>query len=348
MAEPQNPRRHPVRMQDVAAEGQVSTSTVSRVLGGNDSRIPEATRERVLAVAAAMGYRPNAIASGLRLQTTHTIGFISDVIASSPNAGAMVQGAQDAAWRAGKVLMLVNTGGDPDLEHEAIDTLLQRQVDGLIYATMYHQVVEPPPALRTVPCVLLDARSSTDSFSSVVPDEAGGAAAAVRVLADAGHTRIGYLNSAAGVPAAAERYAGYQAELTRLGLAADDHLVEDDIDEFEGGLAAAGRLLDLEDAPTALFCFNDRMAAGAIRAAHKRGLRVPDDLSVVGFDNQELVALLTDPPLTTVQLPHYEMGCWAVDQLLAAMNGPETVTRHRAACTLVERASVAPPPGAAP
>lgn len=351
MAEPPqvapDPRRHPLRMQDVAAEAGVSKSTVSRVLGGIDSGIPEATRERVLAIAAAMGYRPNAIASGLRRQTSDTIGFISDVIASTPHAGAMVQGAQDAAWRAGKVLMLVNTGGDPEVEHKAIDTMLQRQVDGLIYATMYHQVVEPPQELHTVPCVLLDARSSTDPISSVVPDEAGGAAVAVRALADAGHTRIGFLNSAAGVPAAAERYAGYQAELTRHGLATGDHLVEADTDEFEGGLAAAGRLLDLEDPPTALFCFNDRMAAGAIRAARERGLRVPDDLSVVGFDNEELVALLTDPPLTTVQLPHYEMGRWAVDQVLAAMNGPEAVTRHRAACTLVERASVAPPPGSA-
>lgn len=332
-------------MQDVASEAGVSTSTVSRVLGGIDSGIPEVTRERVAAVAEAMGYRPNAIASGLRKKTSDTIGFVSDVIASTPNAGAMVQGAQDAAWRAGKVLVLVNTGGDPEVEHKAIDTMLQRQVDGLIYATMYHQIVVPPHALLSVPSVLLDARSETTPISSVVPDETGGAAAAVRLLVEAGHRRIGFLNSAAQVPAAGERLAGYRAELARSGIGIDPNLVADDTDEFEGGIAGAGRLLDSTDPPTALFCFNDRMAAGAIRAARERGVRVPDDLSVVGFDNQELVALLTDPPLTTLQLPHAEMGRWAVEHLLGRLGtgAHQEFVEHRAECVLIPRASVAPP-----
>ncbi|MDP3177191.1 MAG: LacI family DNA-binding transcriptional regulator, partial [Spirochaetaceae bacterium] len=159
----------------------VSTSTVSVVLSGKAAArgIPEATAQRVLAAAAELGYRPNAIASGLRRQTSDTIGFISDVIATTPHAGAMVQGAQDAAWKAGKVLIIVNTGVDPTIEHRAIEAMLQRQVDGLVYATMYHEFIEPPAELREAPAVLLDCRCADPTLSSVAPDEEGGARAAM-------------------------------------------------------------------------------------------------------------------------------------------------------------------------
>lgn len=344
MDESTPPRRaRRVTMEDVANAAGVSKTTVSRVLGGIDAGIPKDTQQRVNDLAEAMGYRPNMLASALRRQTSDTIGFVSDVIASTPNAGAMVQGAQDAAWTFGKVLLLTNTGGIPEVERKAIETMHQRQVDGVVYATMYHQVRELPAGLDDLPCVLLDVRSRGSNLSSVAPDESAGAAEAVRYLAGLGHRRIGFINSAAAIPAAHERLAGYREELIRQGLEFDDALIAYDLDEFTGGIAAASRLLDLDLPPTALFCFNDRMAAGAIRAARLRGMSVPAELSVVGFDNQELVALLTDPPLTTFQLPHYEMGQWAVQQLLGEVQGSMSRVEHRIPFRFIERESAAAP-----
>ena len=334
-------------MKDVADRAGVSASTVSLVLSGKHSAIPEATRQRVLDAATELGYRRNALAAGLRRQMSDTIGFISDLIATTPHAGAMVQGAQDAAGEVGKVLLMINTGGDPSVEHRAIETMLARQVDGLVYAAMYHRFISPPPALREVPAVLLDARSADSTLSSVAPDEEGGAFAATSALIDAGHRRIGYIQSEAPIPAADERLRGYVAALEAGGIAFDPGLVVPGVDEHPGGFAAASVLLARPDRPSAVFCFNDRMAAGAVHAAHRLGLSVPRDLSMVGFDNEELVALLVEPPLTTVQLPHYEMGRWAADHLLQVAAGG-AATQHRLPCPLVVRESVGPPPEASP
>lgn len=329
---------HRVTQADVARRAEVSAATVSRVLSGRDAAIPEPTRQRVLAVAQEMNYRRNAIAAGLRLKTTDTIGFISDVIATTPHAGAMVQGAQDAAWLHGKLLILVNTGGDADVERRALHAMLDRQVDGLIYATMYHQFREVPSLLEHVPSVLLDVRSPTSLQTSVVPDEYGAAHAATTYLISLGHTAIGFVNSTADIPATRERRAGYVAALLDAGITPIPGFTVADIDEYDGGMRCADTLLALPEPPTALYCFNDRMAAGVMRTARHRGLSVPEDLSVVGTDNQELVALMTESPLTTFQLPHYEMGRRAVEELLA----PVSAMSSRAVSvplTLVERSS---------
>ncbi len=341
------PRRTP-SLRDVAERAQVSPSTVSLVLNDKAAArgIPETTASRVLAAVAELGYRPNAMAAGLRKQTSDTIGLVSDVIATSPHAGSMIQGAQDAAWEAGKVLMIVNTGDDPSVQNRAIDIMLQRQVEGFIFATMYHRIVEPPIALRELPAVLLDCRCSNEECSWVVPDEEGGAFAATTHLLEAWHRRIGYLQSGAAIPAAVERLRGYRSALESFGVEFDPELVVDGLDEFTGGLEAASELLSRGARPSAIFCFNDRMAAGAVRAAHRMGLVIPRDLSIVGYDNEELVASFTDPPLTTVRLPHYEMGHWAVTNLLGRISGRvEGPTQERISCPLVIRESVAGPSG---
>lgn len=335
-------------LKDVAARAEVSPTTVSMVLNGKAGpNIPPDTQARVVAAAAALGYRPNAMARSLRRQRSDTIGVISDEIATTPFAGAMLQGAQDAAWAAGVVLLLVNTGRDPDIEARAIEIMLDRQVDAIVYATMYHQVVSPPPALRDVRAVLLDARTLDGSLPSVVPDDIGAARSAVEILVDRGHRRIGWVTTEEPVPAAAERLAGYREVLQGRGITFDPSLVEAGPGgDTHSGLEAAGRLLDRPNRPTALFCFNDRMAMGAYRAIRLRGLKVPSDVSVVGFDNMEQIAPWLDPPLTTMQLPHYEMGRWAVEQVLrdpGPVGGDEMPPQCRMPCAAIERASVAPP-----
>lgn len=337
--------RRRARMSDVAARAGVSTTTVSLVLSGKAGRsIPDVTKERVYEASRELGYRANTLARNLRRQSSETIGLISDTIASTPHAGLMIRGADQVAAAAGMTLVLVNTERDPDVEARAIDSLLARQVDALIYATMWHQVVEPPAALTEIPSVLLDARSGKPDDAWVVPDEEGGGHAATSYLIASGHTRIGYIHETNGYPAYLERFAGYQRALAEHGLEFDPQLVEADQNDPFGGAAATARLLSLPDPPTAIQCYTDRMAMGAYRAIRRAGLAIPDDISVIGFDNQDQIAPWLDPPLTTVELPHEAMGRWAVEHLLRVLSGEaEGPHQQRLECPLVVRDSVAPP-----
>jgi LacI family transcriptional regulator len=179
----------------------------------------------------------------------------------------------------------------------------------------------------------------------VVPDEVAGARAAVRELLDHGHRRIALAHNREAVPAAEERLRGYRGTLAASGIAFDPALVAPDDSTTEGGRRALARLLDLPERPTAVFCFNDRMAMGAYEVAAARGLRIPEDLSIVGFDDQPEIAAALLPGLTTVALPHHEMGTWAVEALLGRpppASGDAAVER-RMPCPLIRRQSVGPP-----
>jgi LacI family transcriptional regulator len=330
-------------LRDVAAAAEVSRTTASLILNGKTDDFSPTTVARVLEAAQRLRYRPNAVARSLRRQRTHTVGVISDQIATTAPAGATIRGAHEAAWKAGHVLVVIDTGGDVEFERVAIGALLERQVDGLLYARMKHLVVDVPAELSEVPTVLLNARSPTGEHSGVVPDEAGGARSAVRALTSLGHRRIGFLQSGDAVPAASERLDGYQGALAEAGLSFDPGLVV--IDATEGvSPDAAVRLLSGPSPPTAIFAFNDHTALGAYNGATRLGLSVPRDLSIIGFDNQEALAIRLDPPLTSVELPHYEMGWWAMERLEGLIQGQALEpVQHRAACPIVERRSLAPP-----
>jgi LacI family transcriptional regulator len=330
-------------MAELARAAGVSMATASRALSDHP-RVAAGTRARVQSVAADLGYVHNTVARTLRTNRSYTLGLISDQIATTPYAGRIILGAQEAAAAQGWLLLLLNSGGDPELERREIQTLLQRQVDGLLYAAMYHQVVSPPPLLTHVPSVLLDARADDASLPSVVPDEVGGARAAVAELVRHGHRRIGLVTHADDIPATHGRLQGYREELLAAGLPFDPSLVAVGPSTSQGGYPAALALLERTDRPTALFCFNDRMAMGAYQAAATLGLRVPEDVSVIGFDNQETVADCLRPGLTTMALPHYEMGVWAVEAVLARIHQPDAAVQHAVlGCPLVVRESVAPP-----
>jgi LacI family transcriptional regulator len=315
------------------------------VLSGKaGSSIPDVTKERVFEASRELGYRANTIARDLRARTSDTIGLISDVIASTPYAGDMIRGADQVAAAAGKTLMIVNTERDSGVEARAIDSMLARQVDAIVYATMWHRIVEAPPELREAHYVILDARTTDAGDSWVVPDDARGGYTATCHLIEAGHRRIGYVREDNEYPADPERFAGYRRALAEHGLAFDERLVAVDRNDPFGGTAAAARLLALEEPPTAIQCYTDRMAMGAYRAIRRAGLRVPHDISVIGYDNQDLIAPWLDPPLTTIQLPHEAMGRWAVEHLLRVLSGEAEGPRQlRMECPLVVRDSVAPP-----
>lgn len=333
-------------IKDVAEQSGVSITTVSHVLNEvHGKRVSQETRERVLKAAEDLLYRPNRLARGLRTQRTQMIGFLSDRVSTTPFAGKLILGAQDAAAEAGCLLVLLNSGGDPAVEEREVEALLERGVDGIVYAAFYHQIITPPAGLTRGPAVLLDAQSPESAISSVIPDEVGGARAAVQELLAAGHRRIGFVSNIDDIPATRLRLIGFRQALEVYGLPYDPSLVVAADVTAPGGLAGATELLTRADPPTALFCFNDRLAMGAYQAAAELGLAIPDDLSIVGFDDQELISDSLRPGLTTIALPHYEMGQWAVRNLLEQIASVEPLPPRHALmpCPVIRRGSVGPP-----
>ncbi|GAB3657693.1 LacI family DNA-binding transcriptional regulator [Zhihengliuella somnathii] len=340
-----------VGIKDVAAAAGVSVTTVSHVL--NDvayARVKPGTRERVQEAARKLGYGPNRLARALRTQRSGMIGFISEEIATTPHAGRIILGAEETARARGYRIMIINSTstGSPESKESQVADLRDRQVDGILYATMYHRLLRVPAALAGMPAVLVDSEDIGRSIASVVPDETNGARSAVQTLIDAGHTRIGMLNNTDDVPATHSRLAAFRDTLEDAGLEFHADLVQAELSEVAGGYQAALRLLRSEDPPSAVFCYNDRMAMGAYRAAGELGLRIPEDISFVGFDNQQLIAENLHPALTTVALPHYEMGAWATEKLIDAIEGKidlEALSEHPTVlpCPMAYRDSVAAP-----
>ncbi|WP_417374425.1 LacI family DNA-binding transcriptional regulator [Glutamicibacter protophormiae] len=341
-----------VGIKDVAVAAGVSVTTVSHVLNDvPNTRASEQTRDRVKAAATALGYRPNRLARSLRTQMSEMVGLVTEEIATTPHAGQIILGAQEAASKRDLVLTIINArlNPRPRVGADEIRALIERQVDGVIYATVFHDVVSLPKEMNSVPSVLIGAQDRAGRIPSVVPDERGGAASVVEMLAASGHLRIGFLASAVDVPATRGRYAGYCEAMAAAGLTAEEMVVAAE-PEASGGYLAAGQLLAREPAqrPTAMFCYNDRMAVGAYRAASECGLRIPDDVSIVGFDDQAPIPESLFPALTTVTLPHYDMGAWAVNTLAEMMverKQPERVSSYpvQLPCPIAARGSVAPP-----
>jgi LacI family transcriptional regulator, galactose operon repressor len=337
-----------IGISDVAAAAGVSASTVSVVLNNVESaRVHPHTRERIWKAANDLGYVPNGLARGLRLQRSDVIGFVSDEVATTPYAGNMILGAQETARQSGRLLMVVDTCGDAAVEEAALTSLLQRQVDGVLYAAMYHRRVAVPDLLGKTPSVLVNAIAEDRAVSSVVPDENAGVRLAVSELLDHGHRRIGYAGSAESILAAPMRLRAYRSTLRRAGITPPREWIAAELPTAHGGYLAGLGLLRRADRPTAIFCYSDTLAVGVYHAAQELGLRIPGDLSVVGFDNLELIATNLFPGLTTVSLPHYDMGAWAVGQLLAQIADPTAAPRHaKIAGVLHRRESVAAPAGA--
>ncbi len=332
-----------VSLQDIAKYAGVGAGTVSRVLN-NDPHVSDRAREKVLQAIEKLNYRPSHSARHLRTQRSHTIGFITDYIASTPFAGAMIKGAQDVAWSQKKVLLIANTGGIPDIEQAAVEDMLERQVEAIIYAAMWHRMVVLPPNIRDVPVVLLDCFCEDRSLPSVVPDEFQGGYDATEVLLKKGHRRIAFINIdlSVSIPAPTGRLAGYQQALAAYGLSFDEVLLRYGNAQADTGYERTLELMQLTEPPTAIFCGNDRMAMGSYMALKELGKNIPGDVSVIGFDNQSIIAKYLRPPLSTMALPHYAMGKWAVEHLLKADSDDDfdKAVQHLIACPYIERESV--------
>ena len=322
--------RRRITLADVAEATGVSTTTVSLVLAGRgrDLRISEEVERRVRSTAQELGYRRNTLSVGLRTGRTQTIGFVSDTVASSLLAGTMIKGALEAAHQRGFMLFFGESGGDPDVERALVEAMHDRRVDGIIFAAMYTRRVAVPEGLDDGPAVLLNALPATrSSVPAVLPDEVEAGRAAARVLVDAGHRRGVHLVGAGpglrDVPpnsiAARERLIGIREVFAAAGVeVVSAHQCRKWMPE--DGYDTTREILR-RHRPAALLCLNDRLAFGAYQAVADAGLSVPDDVSVVSFDDHPIASWLR-PRLTTVALPHHELGAKAVEVLFAASEQP--------------------------
>lgn len=329
---------------DVAELAGVSRTTVSFVLNGVENiAIPDDTRERVQRAAAELGFRPNAMARSLRGGRSNVLGLLTSDIVTTPYSVEIVKGAQDEAMARGQTLLIIDTGGSAEAAEDAVEHFLEWRVDGLIFAAEYHQQYTPPTAAAG-PAVLVncfvDPDQAEQSIPTILPDEVQGGAAATRTLIDAGHTRIGYVNGPLrDFPASHGRLTGYQNALRDAGIPFEETLVREGDWWQESGTEHTAALLDLPRPPSAIFCANDWMAMGAYEVARDRGLRIPDDLAIIGFDNRIEIADHLRPALTTVALPYRQMGSRAVQVLLDPELRSAGAT-ELIPCPLVRRSSI--------
>lgn len=342
LSQKKSKRRLPT-MKDVAKLAGVSQTTVSFVVNDvPNAGIPEDTRQRILSAIEKLGYRPNVFAKNLRSSRSHIIGFVTDEIASSPYAGQIIQGAQEVAGAAGKILFLANTGGNLEIERKALEAMLAHQVEGIIYATMGHREITPPELLYDASAILLNCYDSLRRLPSVTPDEVNSTVVAIRSLLQKGHRRIAFINSVDTGPAVLGRMAGYQQALAEYHLPFTEDIVLYGKSRQDSGYENTLKLMHLPDPPTAIFCFNDQVAMGAYEALAEMKLSIPGDVAVIGFDNLEIIAAYLRPGLSTMELPHYEMGQWTVNFLLeqaAKQEKPQPV-QHTIMCQYIARNSV--------
>ena len=334
------PARRPT-MIDVANEARVSQTTVSLVLNHADgARLSTGTRERVMEAAAKLGYLPVRRGGPPGSATADSIGFVCDEISTDPWTAISLDGVRERAWERGLTVMVMATRGDADMESAALAQLTAQPLVGLIYATINTRLIDAPAALSRTPVVLLNCHVANGALPSVVPGEVAGGHAATDVLIRAGHRRIGYVNGEASMEASRHRFRGYRQALATADLPFDPELVREGNWQPLSGYEAVRALMSLNRAPTAIFCANDLMAVGCYEALHELGLRIPDDVAVMGYDDREIAQHL-HPPLTTVLLPHFEMGSIAAEMLLDAASGsPGRPRQIKVECPIVRRGSV--------
>jgi DNA-binding LacI/PurR family transcriptional regulator len=324
----------------VARRAGVSKSLVSLVMRGARHVSPK-RRAAVQAAAAALGYRPNAMARGLVQRRTGILGVLSSDL-HNPFFADVVDGIHEQAGRAGYRVLVTTGGRNPDREDAAIETLLQLRVDGLILAGVLVESRLIVDASRELPVVLVGRSARALSLDSVTNDDWAGAVAAVRQCASLGHKRIAHVDGGQGAGAEARRR-GYEDAMRQLRLGKYRIVVPGSFTE-EGGHTGALALLERRPRPTAVFASNDLAAIGALNAIEERGLRVPDDISLVGYDNTSLAAL-RHISLTTVHQPRVEMGRMAVRAVFERLEAGRSRPRRAVlAPSLVIRGTTAPPP----
>jgi LacI family transcriptional regulator len=306
-------------LEEVAKAAGVSVTTASRVLTANKHPVRAATRQRVLSAAQRLHYRPNLLARSMRTERTHTIGIIAEDLLS-PFTPPIIRGIQDFLKGIDYLALIVNTDSATEVEQSAISTLLSRAVEGIIFVELDHLAGTDELTASQKPFMFVHRLFGASITNSVVPDDELGTRMAIEHLLSLGHRRIAHIAGPQGWHSARRRLESYRETLTVHGLPFEPALMVESDWTYQGGVVAAQQLLNATPPPTALYVANDMMALGAINAMQQRGLQVPADLAVVGYDNSEFSRILR-PTLTTVSLPAYQMGLHAAELLWMKLQG---------------------------
>jgi DNA-binding LacI/PurR family transcriptional regulator len=329
-------------IKDVAKRAGVGIATVSRTLHRSSKVSPE-TAARVLSIIEELGYRPNTNAQSLASGRSHMLGLVvSDL--TNPFFPELVKGFEDVALQNGYDVLVASTNYDPARTTQCVHRMIERKIDGLAIMTS-----EIDPSLtdtfarRKVPLVFLDVGRVGKGVSNVKIDYAGGIIEAVDHLSRLGHRRIAFISGPDRLASARERRDAFLSRLEEAWPSPRrEILIEEGNHRVDGGLEAMLRLLQLAPPPTAVIASNDLTAIGAMRAIRQRGLRVPEDISLVGFDDIQM-AEFTEPPLTTVRLLRTEVARLACDALVQSIRSHGTGAEFRMSTALVVRCSTSPP-----
>jgi LacI family repressor for deo operon, udp, cdd, tsx, nupC, and nupG len=329
----------PATIRDVAAKLGMSVATVSRALS-RPELLREETRARVLAAVAALGYRPNLLARGLRRGRTHAI--LAIVPNLSPFFLEILAGIEEVAREAGFAVLLGNSGGDAKREEACFEQVADVRADGVILLTgsappAYARGARPLP-----PLVAVLERLAGHAVPLIRTDHRVGALTATRHLIDLGHRRVAHITGSRHIPSTTQRLQGYRQALEGAKLPFALELVPTGNFTMPSGAAAMEALLALAAPPTAVLCGNDEMAFGAVKALHKHGLSVPADVSIVGFDDLNMAAFY-NPPLTTVHIPRHDIGRRAAAELIELLAGRSVTQEAVLPTRLMIRESTAPP-----
>ena len=329
-------------IKDVARFAGVSHPTVSRALR-RSPLVKPATAERIRQIAAEAGYHVSAAARGLKTRRTRSIGLVATSIAD-PFTSCVASGIEQTARDLGYAVMLADSNADPEREQKIVQAFAEQRVDGiLVTSSRVGALYLPLLEKMRVPIVLINDQHSGEFTHSVMIANRTGARMAVEHLISLGHRRIAYIGDRFGYQSDAERHSGYRDALREAQIEGASEMEASGDGKPAAAEQAMEQVLALLEPPTAVFCYNDMSALGAMRAIRRRGLRIPADISVCGFDDLFLAAYL-DPPLTTVRQPMRRMGELAVKHLVKLINGEEAEVRVRVKAELVIRQSTGPAP----
>lgn len=329
-------------MMDVAAMAGVSQATVSLVLNGSPAKLTVSTRQRVIDAAQKVGYQ--LVRRETQLPTSgkahSTIVFIADEISTDPWMALAFEGAHDKALEYGINVCLAVSHGNAETETSIVNQMADSHVIGFLYGTILTRLVELPAELSRQETVLVNCYDAKRALPSVLPGDLVGGHAATERLISAGRKRVAIINGQQGVEASRDRLKGYKQALASNDIPFDPSLVRPGNWEPTTGYTMTHELMAMDNPPDAIFCANDLMALGCFDALRDLKLNVPEDVSVIGFDDRE-IAQHTHPPLTTLVLPQYEMGEIAAEILINSVGGLRANPNQiKVECRLVERESV--------
>ena len=327
-----------ITIREIAKLANVSIGTVSRVLNNKETGYTEETKAKVLDIIKKYDYIPNSAARALSTQSTKTLGCIIPDICN-PFFPELARGIEDMASTYGYHIFLCNTDLDAQKEESYVYTLLERQVDGLLFASSTSNTSKNITRIQKAnkPIILLDACMHDKNIPHIYIDNSFGVYTATKHLIEKGHTSIAFITGTINLSTSKERLRGYETALKEAGLPLQEQLIIEGDYTVESGVRAMEQLS--LHSYTALLASNDLMAYGVYKYARTHGIRIPEDLSIIGFDNLSFSQII-DPPLTTVSQPAYELGQYAAEMLIKCLQGMEAPSYHLYKPTLIIRESV--------